>query len=87
MNGPAPLVDRIRSAHAVANQSGAYPPLPPAGHQTLTEIAAEALGVTLQTPARHSELDVHVSDVKPGSLTDRAIKTNSTKTSKPARIQ
>src|SRR5690606_13689404 len=83
MSSVTTLADRIHTARTVANQTGAFPPPPPAGHQTITEIAAEANGVTLQTPARHSDLNVYISGMKTGSLTDRAIKVNETKTKKP----
>lgn len=85
MSTSRPLSERIHAAHEVANRPGAFPPPPPAGHQTLSEIAAEANGVTLQPPADLNwENKVFMSDVKPGSLTDRAIKA---KTTKPARTQ
>jgi len=90
MSAAKPIRERVREAVAVARQQeagGIYPKPPPADHKTLTQLSAEAKGVTLSEPARHSELDVYVSGVVPGSLTDRAEKTNATKTKKPARTQ
>jgi hypothetical protein len=90
MSTAKPLAERIHAANTVAveRSSGAYPPPPPTGHQNLTEIAAEANGVTVAPRADHNwENKVFMSDVKPGSLTDRAIKANASKPTKPARIQ
>jgi hypothetical protein len=85
MSSTKPMNERVREALTVARQqasSGIYPPPPPADHKTLTQLAAEANGVTLTEPTRHSELTIYISDVKPGFLTDRAIKTK-----KPASPQ
>lgn len=88
MSDTAPLSQRIRAAvchNADHAAKGVFNPPPP--RETLSQIAAEANGVKLAEPKRHSTLDVHVSAVKPGSLTDRAQKANAKPTAKPVSTQ